>query len=131
MNTIIIEADVGYLWKKEIYTVEGGDRSSAVTYETEGFGKRKKPVTKKIPVSDYQKIADAFSDLDFSEICKESSDLMGCDGWTLKCTFRKGMTVLSIVLWCPSKDKSIPETTKLLEACDLVTGMFEENPSSK
>ena len=67
MNTIIIEADVGYLGEKEIYTVESGDPSSAVTYETAGFVKRKKPVTKKISVSDYQKIADAFFCLDFSK----------------------------------------------------------------
>lgn len=126
MNTIIIEADVGYIGKKELYTVEWGDRSAAVTYAVKEFGKRRKPVTKKIPVTDYQKIADAFLDLDFSEIYKESGDLVGFDGWTLKCTIQYVNTELSILLWCPSKDKSTPETTKLLEAYDLVTGLFEE-----
>ena len=59
-----------------------------------------------------------------TKVFKESSDLVGCDGWTLRCTISKCMSDISVMLWCPSKSREIPETTKLLKACDMVFKMF-------
>ena len=121
MLTIIIEKQEG--WKpREIFKVERGDDSSLVTHEFEDFYKTK-PVKKKIPVAEYQKIAALFEALDFLKIFKEGND--GLDGWTLQCTLQNGISAASVTIWCPEKDQSKPETTKLLEACEKVFSLFE------
>ena len=88
--------------------------------------KKVKPETKKLSHTDFSPIYDAFNHLDFTKAWKESGDFAGCDGWTLKCTISNVSSEISVQLWCPEKDHSKPETTKLVEACEKVFSLFEE-----
>ena len=125
-NSIIIEKEVSYMGRKDIYTIEQDDKSIPITHKVCGFMHKKvKTETKKLSHTDFQPIFDAFNNLDFTKAWQESGNLVGFDGWTLKCKIYHVATEISIRLWCPSKDGSIPETTKLLEACEKVFSLFE------
>ncbi len=126
MFTITIE--IYENWKpKNIYTLERGEKSASITHEIdEGFEEKTKPITKKIPLTDSQKIFEAFAALDFSKIFQESGDLVGCDGWTLRCTLRNITNELEVEIWCPEEDESKPETTKLVKTCEKVEAFFQK-----
>ena len=125
-NSITIKKEVSYIGRTDIYTIEQGDKSIPITHKVGGFMHKKvKPETKKLSHTDFRPIFDAFNALDFTKVWKESGDLAGFDGWTLECTIYHVSTEISIRLWCPEKDQSKPETTKLLEACEKVFSLFE------
>ena len=96
-------------------------------YAFRGRKTRKKAEIKKLSHTEFRPIYDAFDVLDFTNIYKESGDLVGYDGWTLKCTISNIMSEISVKLWCPSESPEKPETTKLLQACEKVFSLFEEN----
>lgn len=124
---IKIETDASYAGRSDIYTTEQDENSISITHEVGGFmHKKAKPVTKKITHTEYQPIVDAFENIDFQKVFKESGDSFGCDGWTLKVTISKIMSGISVSLWCPSKNSEIPETTKLLRTCEKVWALFNE-----
>lgn len=125
-NSIIIEKEVSYMGRTDIYTIEQGDKSIPITHEVCGFMHKKvKPEIKKITHTEFRPIFDAFDGLDFTKAWKESGDLVGCDGWTLKCTISNVMSETSVKLWCPSESSDTPETTKILQACEKVFSLFE------
>ena len=121
MYTITIEAAASYAGRIDTYTVKPDEKSVTITHEVSGFmNKNVKPETKKLSYTEFRPIKDAFNKLDFTKVFIESGDLSGCDGWTLQCTIGKTMSNISVLLWCPSKHKDTPETTKLLRACEKI-----------
>ena len=127
MYKIKIENDVSYAGYHDIFTVEPGELSVSITHEATGFmNLDNNPKTIDMPLKEYKTIADTFENIDFKKILEESDVLMGYDGWILKCTISKGITDVSVSLWCPSKDPEKPETTKLLDACNKVCNLFPE-----
>ena len=127
MLTITIKKEVSYMGRIDIYTIKYDDKSIPITHKVSGFMHKKvKPETKKLSHTDFSPIYDAFNHLDFTKAWKESGDFAGCDGWTLKCTISNVSSEISVQLWCPEKDHSKPETTKLVEACEKVFSLFEE-----
>ena len=126
-TSITIERDVSYIGRKDTFTIEQGDKSIPITYEVGGFMHKKvKPVTKKLTHTEFRPIYDAFNALDFTKVYQESGDLVGCDGWTLRCTISNVMSEISVQVWCPSESPEAPATTKLLQACNMVFDLFPE-----
>ena len=129
-NSITIEKEVSYMGRKDIYIIEQGDKSIPITHKVGGLmHKKEKAETKKLTHTDFRPIFDAFNDLDFTKAWKESGDIVGYDGWTLKCTISNVSSEISVQLWCPSESPENPETTKLLKACEKVFDLFEDNDS--
>ena len=129
-NSITIEKEVSYMGRKDIYIIEQGDKSIPITHKVGGFMHKKvKSEIKKLSHTDFRPIFDAFNDLDFTKAWKESGDIVGYDGWTLKCTISNVSSEISVQLWCPSESPENPETTKLLKACEKVFDLFEDNDS--
>lgn len=127
-NSITIEKEVSYMGRKDIYTIEQGEKSIPITHKVGGFMHKKvKSEIKKLSHTDFRPIFDAFNDLDFTKAWKESGDIVGYDGWTLKCTISNVSSEISVQLWCPSEFPENPETTKLLKACEKVFDLFEDN----
>ena len=125
-NSITIEKKVSYIGRRDIYTIKQGDKSIPITHKVGGFmHKKEKAETKKLTHTDFRPIFDAFNDLDFTKAWKESGDIVGFDGWTLKCTISNVSTEISVQLWCPSDSPETPETTKILQACEKVFSLFE------
>ena len=125
-NSITIEKEVSYMGRTDIYIIEQGDKSIPITHEVGGFmHKKEKPETNKLSHTDFRPIFDAFNDFDFTKAWKESGDLVGCDGWSLKCTISNVMSEISVKLWCPSESSETPETTKILQACEKVFSLFD------
>lgn len=125
-NSITIEKEVSYMGRTDIYIIEQGDKSIPITHEVGGFmHKKEKPETKKLSHTDFRPIFDTFNDLDFTKAWKESGDLVGCDGWSLKCTIPNVMSEISVKLLCPSESSETPETTKILQACEKVFSLFD------
>ena len=86
-NSITIEKEVSYMGRKDIYTIEQGDKSISIKHKVGGFmHKKEKAETKKLTHTDFRPIFDAFNELDFTNAWKESGDIVGFDGWILKCT---------------------------------------------
>ena len=125
-NSITIEKEVSYIGRKDIYIIEQGDKSVLITHKVGGFmHKKEKAETKKLTHTDFRPIFDAFNELDFTKAWKESGDIVGYDGWTLKCTISNVSSEISVQLWCPSDSPETPETTKLIKACEKVFSLFE------
>ena len=87
--------------------------------------KKIKPETKKLSHTEFHSIFDAFNALNFTKIYQESGDLVGCDGWTLRCTISNVMSEISVQVWCPSESPEVPETTKLLRVCNMIADLFQ------
>lgn len=112
----------GYL---DTFTVEQNGLSVLLTHEAEGFmNLEKEPHIRELSLQDPQTISKSFENINFYKNLEESDILMGDDGWILKCTVSNGMTEVTVSLWCPDKDPTKPETTKLLKACDKVCNLF-------
>jgi len=124
MFEILIDIQ-NYLGNKEIFTVSDEGKSALIIHEKGNFKDTDEVDKKTISKDDFGKIVKAFSDVNFSEVFKEHSNLMGLDGWILTCTIQNGTAKMSAQLWCPEKDDSMPETTKLLEACELICPILE------
>ena len=114
--------------RTDIYTIQQGDKSILITHKVGGFmHKKEKAEIKKLTHADFRPIFDAFNDLDFTKAWKESRDVVGMDGWTLKCTISNISSEISVQLWCPSESPENQETNKLLKACETVFSLFEKN----
>lgn len=126
MLKITIEKDVSYVGQKDIFIIEMGNQSIPIIHEVSGFMNNEiKPETKTLSNKDLSPIIDAFKNINFTQIFyNETQQLVGYDGWTLKCTISFYMSEISISLWCPSKDSNNPETTKLLQACERIFDLF-------
>ena len=125
MYNIKIERDVSYAGYDDIITINPDKKFVSITYEPEGFmNTEEKSQMKELSFADYQPIAEAFEKINFYTVLEESDIIKGYDGWTLNCIVSKGMTNLSVSLWCPNEDPSKPETTKLLRACIKVFDLF-------
>ncbi len=127
MYKITIERDSSYAGLNDTFTVEPGETLVSITHETKGFmNKDEEQKTKNISLKKYTPINDVFENINFSKILEENDILIGYDGWILKCTVSNGMTEVTVSLWCPEKNPSKPETTKLLKACDKLFNLFPE-----
>ena len=116
-ESIILEKNVPFFSSTDIYTIEQRDNFIAIVHKVGGSMQKKiKPEVKRFSYADIRQFFDLFNNLDFTKAWRESGNLVGFDGWTLKCKIYHAATEISIRLWCPSKDESNPETTKLLEA---------------
>lgn len=124
MNTITIEVEDCF-GKKEIFTVSSNYKSASIQHHYDDIQDIKKLDEKEITQADYDKILKAFTNVNFHTVFNENPDLLGCDGWTLICSIHNGTSKLSIEVWCPEKDSSKPETTKLIEACELICPILE------
>ena len=127
MYNITIEKEVSYIGRTDTFTIGPDDKSIPITHEVGGFMHKKvKPETKKLSYTEYRPIEDAFKNIDFQKVFNESGDLVGCDGWTLKVTLSNIMSGISVSLWCPTESPETPETTKLLQACEMIFSLFED-----
>ena len=125
MYNITIEVEASYAGYDDIFSVTPDEKFVSINHEPEGFmNTETKSQTKELSISEYQPIADVFDDINFYTVLEESNDIKGYDGWTLNCTISKGMTKLTVSLWCPDENSSKPETTKLLKACKKVFDLF-------
>lgn len=125
MYNITIERDVSYAGYDDFITISPEEKSVLITHEPEGFmNLESESKTIELSPADFKPIADTFENINFYTILEESNILKGYDGWTLNCTFSKGMTKLTVSLWCPDEDPSKPETTKLLKACIKIFDLF-------
>ena len=125
-ESIILEKNVPFFSSTDIYTIEQRDNFIAIVHKVGGSMQKKiKPEVKRFSYADIRQFFDLFNNLDFTKAWRESGNLVGFDGWTLKCKIYHAATEISIRLWCPSKDESNPETTKLLDACEKVFSLFE------
>lgn len=127
MYNITIEKEVSYVGRTDTFTVGPADNSIPITHEVGGFMHKKvKPETKKLSHTEYKPINEAFENIDFQKVFNESGDLIGYDGWTLKVTLSNVMSGISVSLWCPSESPETPETSKLLQACEMICSLFNE-----
>lgn len=124
MFEIIIDVQ-NYFGNKEIFTVSDEIRSGLIIHEKGDFNDTEEVDRKTISKADFDNIVKAFSEVNFTEVFNEHEDLVGLDGWILTCTIKKGTVKISAQVWCPDKNESMPETTKLLEACELVCPVLE------
>ena len=124
MFEIIIDVQ-NYFGTKEIFTFSYAGKSGLIIHEKGNFKDTDELDRKTISKADFENIIKAFSEVNFTKVFNEHSDLIGLDGWILTCTIKKGTVNISAQLWCPVKEPSMPETTKLLEACELVCPIFE------
>lgn len=124
MIDIIIDIQ-DYFGNKQIYTVSAEGQSGIIIHEKGNFKDTDEVDRKKISKDDFDKITNAFFSINFTQIFKEYSNLIGLDGWILTCTIQNGTSKISAQIWCPNKDSSMPETTKLLEACELVCPVMD------
>ena len=127
MYKITLEKDSSYAGYDDIFSITPEEGFVSITHDAEGFmNNDEESKTIELSPKEYQPIADAFDNINFYTVLEESNILMGYDGWVLKCTISKGMTNLTVSLWCPEEDSSKPETTKLLQACNMVFDLFPE-----
>ena len=124
MFEIIIDVQ-NFFGNKEIFTVSAEGKSALIIHEKGNFKDTDEVDRKTLSKADFDKIIKTFSEVNFTEVFNEHEDLVGLDGWILTCTIKKSTVNISAQLWCPDKDSSMPETTKLLEACELVCPIFE------
>ena len=125
-NSITIEKEVSYMGRTDTYIIYQGNKSIPITHKVGGFmHKKAKSEIKKLSHTDFRPIFDAFNDLDFTKAWKESGDIVGYDGWTLKCTISNVSSETSVKLWCPSDSAETPETAKLIKACNMIFDLFE------
>lgn len=122
MNTITIKIQDCYA-KSEVFTVS--EFSHSIQHYYDSIKKIKKLDEKSITKDGYDKIFNAFMNVNFNEVFNENPDLIGFDGWTLICSIENGTVEICASVWCPEKDSSKPETSKLIEACELVCPVLE------
>lgn len=82
--------------------------------------------TIKLSLEEFKPIKDAIDNINFYTVLEESDSLIGYDEWILKCTISKGMSKLSVSLWCPKEDSTKPETSKLLRNFKLILNLFNK-----
>lgn len=130
MYNITIEKEIGIITRFDFYRIIIEDKTVSITFKKDGYFYRfVKPYTIKMSLDEYLPIGDLFENIDFSEVfreCKECREIEKNDEWILKCSFSRNDTNHSVKLLCPSEDPSTPETTKLLQACNKVCALFEE-----
>ena len=114
-----------YIRDTEVFTLSSEFNSFLILHEKGNFKETDEVDKKTISKADFDKIAKAFSEINFTEVFNEQPDLMGLDGWILTCSIQNDTAKISAQIWCPEKDQSKPETTKLLEACEKVFSLFE------
>ena len=124
MNSIKIEVRDCF-WNKEVFLVSDEQNSYVIHHEKGNFKETEEIDKKCISKSDFEKIVNTFSEINFTEITKEHGNLLGLDGWTLICSLENGTSKSSVEIWCPEKSPSTPETKKLIEACELVCPVME------
>lgn len=124
MNTITVTIQ-GCYGKSEIFTVSETAHSASIQHHYDNIKKTKKLDERSITKDEFNKIFNAFMEVNFNEFFNENPDLIGCDGWTLILSIHNGSAEIKASIWCPEKDSSKPETTKLIEACELVCPVFD------
>ena len=127
MYEVIIERDTTYIGYIDTFSIELQDKEVSITHEGKGpMNLDTEPKTIKMPLEEYAPFAEVFDNIDFSKILEEHDVLRGYDGWFLNCTVIKGMTKITVSLWCPEEDPQTPESTKLLLACEKICSLFGE-----
>lgn len=121
---IKIESCSEYVGYHEIYTIEKNQYSISANQEIIIRMKNKNSETRELSDTELNSIEEAFDELDFAKIFKESGNTFGFDGCTLKCTIGRSKSELTVKLWSPRSNQDVPETTKLLYACNMVYDLF-------
>ena len=124
MYSITIDIQ-NYFGDKEVFTVSDEINSYSILHEQGNFKETNEVDRKNISKADFGKISKAFSDINFTEVFNEHSDLVGLDGSILTCTIQNDTSKICAQIWCPEKDPAMSETTKLIEACELVCPIIE------
>ena len=81
---------------------------------------------KRLSLTEFHPIAEAFENLDYTKIIKESNKLTGCEGWYVICTISKYPLSFSIGLYSHPDASKAPETTKFYEACNMIFELFKD-----
>lgn len=112
------------------YQVSRSETEAVVAYgHDEGFDEENiKWKSKKIQITDYQKISDLFSQINYFNLMQENAGHSGFDGETYICELGciYSDSHFKVDIWCPCKNESIPETTKFLEAFEAVEKLYNE-----
>ena len=124
MNTITIKIQDCFA-NSDIFTVLSSPHLASIQHHFDSIGKIKKLDVRNITKDDYDKLYKAFMNVNFNEVFNENPDLLWFCSWTLICSFENGTAVISASVKCPEKDPSKPETTKLIEACELVCPVLD------
>lgn len=131
MYNISIVREKGIIKRFDLYRIIIEDKTVSLTFKIDGyFYQQVKPYTIEMSLDEYFPIGDLFENIDFSKVskeCKECKDIENNDEWILECSISNKDTNHSIKLWCPSEDPSTPETTKLLQACNKICSLFDED----
>ena len=119
MFDIVIDIQ-NYFGNKEVFTVSDEGGSCLIIHEKGNFKDTDEVDRKTITKADFEKIKNAFSSINFTVLFDEHAALVGLDGWILTCTIQNSTAKISAQIWCPEKNSAMPETTKLIEACELI-----------
>jgi len=115
-----------YFGKKEIFTLSQDFNVLELLHEKGNFEETDEVDRKNISKANFEKISKAFFDINFTELFNENPDQIHLDGWILTVSIQNDMAKISAQLFCPRKDNSKPETTKLLQACELICPLPED-----
>ena len=112
------------------YQVSCSESEAVVAYgSNKGFDEENiKWKSKKITISNYQKISDLFAKIDFFNLMQENSGHSGFDGETYTCELGciHSDSHFKIDIWCPFKNDAFPETTKFLEVFEAIEELYNE-----
>ena len=79
---------------------------------------------KRLSPEEFRPIADAFENLDYTKIFKESDNLPRLNCTYLECDFVNGKSSISMTLYSKPQDSTVPEITKLFDACKMIYDLF-------
>lgn len=104
----------------DMFTVSDTGKKGLIIHEKCNFDNTDEVSRHTISKAELIKISNAFEKICFKEVFSEHENLVWIDGCILRITIQNGSSKLNVEVCCPDKDISMPETTKLLEACELV-----------
>ena len=81
---------------------------------------------KRLSLTEFHPIAEAFENLDYTRIIKENDKLIGCEGWYVTCAISKYPLSFSINLYSHPDATKTPETAKFYEACNMIFELFKD-----
>lgn len=109
----------------DIYNIVDLVEKVVITHNfTELENDKEESERKTLSAADFRPIADAFENLDYTQIFKESDNLPYCDCSYLTCEFVSGKSSVSLSLYCKLQDTTVSEISKLFDACKMVFDLF-------
>ncbi len=109
----------------DIYNIVDLVEKVVITHNfTELENDKEESERKTLSAEDFRPIADAFENLDYTKIFKESDNLPHLDCTYLECDFVNGNSSISMTLYCKPQDSTVSEISKLFDACKMVFDLF-------